>query len=302
MSKFWLWDFYWNHRETRRSPENYAAYVRKFAAEPQSVYYLQNSAKAGAYPEGPDDGWRYKFERLPVHDKLLNAYKLDKIAGQGDTFTRALRVMGWLTAHTWYCGMSFWSIRFNDSYFSGKRFTSLHLLRWAYDKPFSRSINCGHKAYLLADCLLAAGISAIPVSFQNYVWQEGEADVTPRPNHSVAHVWLPEESRWVMLDPSMDSYIADDAGRALNLVEIQERHRQGKELRVAQYNFNGSQDGKQEYLESFVLGSLLEIMVEDGTRRNGFLRNLLLPEGVPKKSEKRRAITAAELLAEPMME
>ena len=75
MSKFWLWDFVWGQRGIRRSPENYAAYVRKSAAEPPSAYFLQNSARASGYPEGPDGGWRYKFERLPVHDQLLARQK-----------------------------------------------------------------------------------------------------------------------------------------------------------------------------------------------------------------------------------
>jgi len=282
------------------TPEKYAAYVRKCAGEPQAAYFERNARQAGAYPQGPDGGWRYRFERLPVHDQLLKAYALGEIAGQGDAFTRALRVMDWLTAHTWYRGMSFWSTLFNTSYFSGKGFTSLHMLRFAWDAPFSRSINCGHKAYLLADCLLAVGMHAMPVSFNNYTYRPGEEKVVPCPNHSVVHLWLPEESRWVMLDPSFNSWIDDGAGRALNLVEIQGRHRSGEEIRVAQYNFNGTQECRAEYLAGFVLGSLLEIALEDGARRNGSLRNVLLPEDVPHTDEKRRYITAAELLAEPM--
>jgi len=300
VSKFWLWDFYWNNRETRRSPENYAAFVRKCAADSEMPRLRENAQQAGPYPEGPDNGWRYKFGRLPVHDRLLKACKLDEIAGQGDTFTRALRLMGWLCAHTWYSGASFWSARFSNSYFQGKRIDSMRILRFAFDKPFSHSINCGHVGYLLADCLLAAGFSAIPVTMKNYIYHAGGEKTKGVPNHTVVHLWLPEERRWVMLDPSLDSYISGSDGRALNLAEIYER-RGGDDLRVARYSLNGTQECREEYLGYFILGSLLEIMVEDGACRDGSLRNRLLPGGVPLKGEKVRAITIAELLAEPIL-
>jgi len=283
-----------------RTPEKYYAYVRECAAAPEAAYWAKNSAKAGAYPEGPDNGRRYKFERLPVHDKLQEAYGLAEIAGQGSAFDRALRLMDWLCAHTHYSGASFWSaLRFGRSIYSGGWADSLHILRYAYDKPFSRSINCGYVGYLLADCLLAVGIAAMPVSFMNYTYRPGEEKVIPCPNHTVVHLWLPEERRWVMLDPSFNSYIADRAGRALNLVEIQALHRQGDEMRVARYDLNHSQACRESYLNGFILGSLLELQAWDGTDRKGGLRNRLLPEDVPKKDDNTRAITTSELLAEP---
>ena len=301
MSKFWFVKFIrdcWNVR----TPEKYATYVRACAVEPQAAYFLQNSAKAGAYPEG-DNGWRYKSERLPVHDKLLKKYKLDDIAGQGSAFERALRLMGWLTAHTWYSGMSFWSILwFGRNIYQGGWADSLRVLRYAYGGPFARSLNCGYQAIVLADCLLAAGVHAMPVSIQSFSYRPGEEKVIPCPNHTVVHAWLPEERRWVMLDPSFNSYISDNTGRALNLIEIQRRHRQGESLSVAQYNLNGTRDCMREYLDGFILGSLLEIQAWDGADRKGGLRNRLLPEDVPRKEEEARAITSAELLAEPIAE
>jgi hypothetical protein len=288
----------WSNRREIASHNGYAAYLNECAAKPAAAYWAQNNARAGAFPDGPDGGWRYKFERLPMHDKLLKAYGLRAIAGQGSAFARALRLMDWFCAHTCYNGMEI-----RACYrFQGKREDGLRILRYAYDGGFRRAINCEHKAYAFADCLVAAEIYAIPIAMNSFTYRPGEADVTPRPSHFVVHAWLPEEQRWVVLDPSLNSYIADEAGRALNLVEIQALHRQGAGLRVARYDFNGTQDCRDGYLEGFVLGSLLEITAEDGTRRSGSLRNILLPEGLPHTSEKRRAITVAELLAEPAQE
>ena len=271
----------WKHRKDKNTRENYAAFVRKCAEEPAVAERIESGRQAGAYPEGPDGGWRYRFQRLPRHDYLRETYGLEAIAGQGSTFERALSVMDWLTAHSWYCGMSFAPLPDN----------SKAILRYIYDKPFKRAINCRHKTIAFADCLLAVGIAALPVCIIN----EGYC-------HMVVHVWLPEERRWVLLDPSFDSYITDEAGRALHLFEIHDCRRRGEALRVAQYSFNGTQDFRQEYLEAFVLCCLLEITVYNGTgSKRSDPRNCLMPEGMPRKKKKLRAISVAELLAVPKM-
>jgi len=285
ISFLWQLKYMWNNRRALRSPEDYVKFLGECAAAPEAAYFPQNSARAGDYPEGPDGGWRYDFTRLPAHDKLLKAYKLDEIAGQGSAFDRALRLMDWLSAHTWYNGMSIWSARLPDD--------GLKILRYAHNRSFGRCLNCRHKAIALADCLRAAGMAAMPVGFCNYTYRPGEEKVIPTPNHLTVHLWLPEERRWVMLDPSFNSYVTDENGRALNLIEIQKRHRQGEPLSVARYALNGTQDFRAGYLNGFVLGSLLEIVTLGGACR-------LLPGDVPRKDDdKARALTVAELLAEP---
>ena len=273
----------WKNRKIVRSQENYSAFVRECSESKAVAARVQSGQQAGPYPEGPGSGWRYQCKRLPVHDELQKTYGLEELAGQGDTFTRALRVMKWLTAHSWYCGMSSWSGALPDN--------GLKILKFAYDKPFRYAINCRHKTYAFADCLISAGIAAIPLGIIN----DGYC-------HFVVHAWLPEERRWVMLDPSFDSYITDETGRALNLIELHDCRRRGEALRVPQYNFNGTQDCRELYLEGFVLCCLWEISVYNGTgSKPTDTLNRLLPEGVT-PDEKRKIITATELLAEPIIE
>jgi len=258
------------------TPEDYASFVG------MSGFMSFGVQPAGPYPQGPDNGWRYDFTRRPVHNKLLKRYGLDQIAGQGSTFERTMRVMNWLCAHTYYNGMSFWTGALPDN--------GLKILRHTYDKPFKRAINCRHKAIALADCLMAVGINALPVAILNL----------PN-NHFITHVWLPEENRWVMCDPSFSSYISDPEGRALNLIEIALRFWQGEEILVAQYDFNGTQDCRETYLNAFILLSLREIEVYNGTgSKRSDPRNRLLPEGTTPPDEKLKAISATELLAEPI--
>jgi len=285
----------WSNRESIASHGGYAARMSRYAATPDAAYWVQNSARAGAFSEG-DSGWRYKFERLPVHDQLLEAYGFDEIAGQGSTFERALCLMDWFCAHTCYNGMEIRAA----SRFQGKKEDSLHILRYAYDGGFRRAINCRHKAYVFADCLTAAGIFAMPIAMGSRTYRPDEEPVTMTPCHFVVHAWLPEERRWVMLDPSLNAYITDEAGRALNLVEMQGLHRWGETMRVAQYDFNHTQDCRETYLDNFILAALLELLVRDGTDRGkSGPRNRLLPEDVLQKDKDTRAITTNDLLVEP---
>jgi len=284
----------WNNRDMWRSPEAYAGYVRRCGSTPQAAFFLRSSAEAGAYPQG-DHGWRYKFERLAVHDKLEKAYGLCEIAGQGSVFERALRIMDWLSAHVWYNGMSV----ITPSFCRGKRLGSLRRLRFSYGKVFWRALNCAHMAYILADCLISAGIQVMPLAITNDSYWPGD-NPGKGPCHAVVHAWLPEERRWIMLDPSFNAYITDGEGRVLNLAELQAAHGAGEQIHIAQYSFNGTQDCKAEYLSGFVLGALINIHAWDGTADlSSFARNKLLPEGVPLVNANARAITIPELLAEP---
>jgi len=279
-------------REALNSAEVYAAAVREECAYFAQAGFAKNAAQAGAYPAGPDNGWRYRFERLPVHDKLRKAYQLDAIAGQGSDFTRALHLMDWLCAHTWYNGGSIWS-----AYLFQRRENSARMLRYAYDKPFARALNCKHRALLLADCLLALGIPALPLWLRNERWQEDGSVSTFR--HCVVHVWLRDERRWVMLDPSFGSYITGENGCALHLIEIQTLHRHGEELRLAQYSFNGTQDCRELYLEGFLLASLLRIYARSDIQDRRDPIHCLSPGDTAPKEKDTRAVTISELLTEP---
>jgi len=239
------------NRAAIASHEGYVDYNLRCAETYNIPGLVQKAKQAGPCPEEPGSGWRYDFKRRPVHDKLLIKYRLDEIVEQGSTIECALRLMGWLTAHSCYNGMEIRACFL----FQGRRETGDRLLRYTYNGGFARALNCRHKAMVLADLCMACGIAALPVELQNLPC-----------NHFVVQVWLPEERRWVMLDPSFNSYITDEAGRALNLIEIKRQHCAGKEMHVAQYDLNGTQDCRGIYLNDFILGPLLHIMV-DGAKR-----------------------------------
>jgi hypothetical protein len=293
ISFFTYLKYAWGNRRSNASHANWAASLSGYAATPAAAYWPQNSAKAAGYPEA-DNGWRYDFTRLPVYDELLETYKLNEIAGQGTAFEQALRLMAWLTAHTAYNGMEI-----RACYrFQGEKETAPRILRYAYQGGYRQAINCTHKAIVFAGCLQAVGVHAMPLGLWSWTYRSGEEAVSPTPCHFVVHAWLPEEQRWVAFDPSFNSYFTDSEGRALNLIEIQKKHRAGEAMRVAQYDFNGTQDCRDSYFSGFILGALLEITAKNSADAGEFC-NQLLPTDVLPQDDMKRAITVAELLAPP---
>jgi len=131
--------------------------------------------------------------------QLDGKWGLSEIAGAGDTRSRALNLLHWLCAHT---------VKGNpQSLPEGLRMNADALLDWSFDQP-GNDPNCKHLAIILSECLLTVGIKAYALWCFPKVY-EGE-------NHVVVQVWLPEESCWIMLDPSFNLYVMDQAGRILD--------------------------------------------------------------------------------------
>jgi len=144
----------------------------------------------------------YDFDN-PKLAQLDAKWGLSDIAGEGDTQTRALNLLHWLCAHT---------IKGNPSSLpEGLEWHAQSLLDWCYDQPESFP-NCMQLSIILSECLLAVGIKAYAL------WCFPEVYVND--NHVVVQVWLPEEERWIMLDPSFNLYVMDETGRILDAREL----------------------------------------------------------------------------------
>ena len=67
--------------------------------------YFASIAAFADYPTGVS-GFAYQFSRLPELDNAFAPFDLPATAGEGDTLTRARRVMQWVADHTAYDGAS----------------------------------------------------------------------------------------------------------------------------------------------------------------------------------------------------
>jgi len=258
------------------------------AEKPSTRKHLENVMSHPSMRRESDGEFHYEFIRLPVYDELNRLYPLREKAGNGDTFARAVNLMGWFCSNTQYSGYSTY-----DPSKPEKQF--LKLMEHAFQNKFSHAVNCAALAIALSDCLMAVGIDSMPV-WQAAAHGSGFWHVT-------VHVFLPEEGRWVMLDPSFDLYLTDGAGRALDLMEIRDRYTHHMPLEIARYNLNGSQFFRDKYLPAFLLPCAFEFSIWRGNapelRETGQMV-YLLPEGVDPEDESMTLISQEQLLAAPL--
>lgn len=178
------------------------------------------------------------YQWLDDYDLLLNNYKLAEIAPGPDDFSRAVQLLDWISAHTYYYGLQ--TTPLPDS--------TPAILRFAYDRSFRHAINCRDKAIVMTDCLLALQAKAYPICMN--------------PNggcHFMVHVYLRELGKWAVFDPSFHTYFEDEAHAPLSVLELRELMRKGREPSFPGYALNGSPDLQDVYIHAFVrsnLGSL----------------------------------------------
>jgi len=144
---------------------------------------------------------------------------LREIAGNGDTLARALNLLHWLCAHTY---------KVSDGQFDGE-FNAAELLDFAFDSK-ENGLDCRYYSVAFSEMLLAVGIKAKALYCYPAVYRD---------NHVVVRVCLPEEARWVMLDPSFDLYVTDEAGRVLDAPELRQKLAERAALRLNEGNTYG---------------------------------------------------------------
>ena len=102
----------------------------------------------GKWAEGDALSFTYRFD-CPEYAELLARYPVEKTAGKGSGFVRALRLCRWLHPR----------LRHQGDYDNHIPCNSLALLGYCFEKE-DVGINCVNKAKILAECCLALGIPA----------------------------------------------------------------------------------------------------------------------------------------------
>ena len=156
-----------------------------------------------SFAAGPGAGKiTYDFA-CPEYRTLVERYGIDRTAGEGTAFERSVRLLHWMAPRLTHKG----------DYDNHVPVNALDLLAYSLDNP-AQGINCVNKAKILAECCLALGIYARRAHLMPYSPYDGD-------NHVVTEVYDPEKG-WVMLDPSMDGYFVDRAGRPLSVLAMRE--------------------------------------------------------------------------------
>ena len=150
--------------------------------------------------------WYYAPADDPGFRELVARYDLETIAGQGGECDRALRVMDWVHRILTTTG----------EVTRPPILTAPEIISYV---AAGNTIYCQPRAIVLAECLSALGfharyLSLNPLSFDS-------------DSHSVVAVYARSLEKWIMLDPTFNTYFHDQSGTPLSYSEVREIYRRG---------------------------------------------------------------------------
>ncbi|MDF2542493.1 MAG: transglutaminase protein [Herbinix sp.] len=224
------------------------------------------------YPKHNISDFVYHFTYGDEYLRLLKQFNLENIAGVNSTLGKALNIMNWLSKKTYYCGCS--NLRDNDIN---------SIIQYSFDKGFDGAINCEHKAILLSDFLIALKIYAQPIVFEDYSLNNTKDEIININCHVCVNVYLQEEEKWVMLDPSFNAYFTDENGNTLNIFDMKRLLKDNRYINLAHYSLNGNSDiFRSAYPSNFIYSMAFRMSIWDGNAINErtYEQNILFPTDV----------------------
>lgn len=133
---------------------------------------------------------------------LKEKYDIEKIAGDGSEFEKALRLMNEFAPR----------LKHKSDYDNHIEISALPLLEYSLNKK-SNGINCRAKAQILNEMCLSLGIYSRKVWIMPNSRYDGDC-------HVVNEVWDTGMNKWIMLDITNNEYWIDENREPLSILEI----------------------------------------------------------------------------------
>ena len=162
--------------------------------------YLTTLKMFRDYPLG-EKRFVYRFVKEPAVVELMKQFRIEEVAGDGDTLSKARKVMQWVADVTQYDGASPLGLAMPEK-----------IIEFGIKEK--QPINCLNRAMLFCDALHSVGIFAFPVWLGGCPYIEKEKRFNEGGHsHVIAQVWLPEKECWATFDPSFNIYFVTYTGR-----------------------------------------------------------------------------------------
>ena len=153
------------------------------------------------FADGEELEISYEFDSQD-YDVLIEKYNIDKIAGEGSEFERALNLMNEFAPR----------LTHNSYYDNHIAMNALDLLEYSLNNK-KQGINCRSKAQILNEMCLALDIYSRKVWIMPNSGYDNDC-------HVVNEVWDTKINKWVMLDITNNEYWVDENGTPLSILEI----------------------------------------------------------------------------------
>jgi hypothetical protein len=168
--------------------------------------------------------FRFSFDSIEALMPLRSGESLDAVVEGSESYHEAWRrLMDW-TAAQWEPGVP-------DPYPPPDATIILRDIRDGFTGGF-----CAQYCFVLVQAVQSVGGPARHVTING---------------HEVTEAWLADESRWVMLDPTYRLEVVDEAGRALNALEIRRAVEQGTAAALGPTAGHRLPEDFETYLERF---------------------------------------------------
>lgn len=156
------------------------------------------------FAEGEAAEFVYDFD-CPEYAVLREKYQLEKIAGKGTDFQRAVRLLRHFAPRLEHLG----------NYDNHVECNALALLEYCYDKK-EVGINCLNKSKILEECCMALKIYARRVSIGPFSPYDFDS-------HVVTEIYDRHLNKWIMLDMTSNGYYIDENSIPLSCWEMREK-------------------------------------------------------------------------------
>lgn len=181
-------------------------YDVSYLQSPDEIYIMESGILKNnlEFAEGEDYNLKYDFSGED-YSVLKEKYGIEKIAGSGSEFEKALNLMD-----------EFAPRLYHDSYYDNHiTIRALDLLEYSLDNK-KQGINCRSKAQILNEMCLALGIYSRKVWIMPNSGYDNDC-------HVVNEVWDESLNKWVMLDITNNQYWIDENGTPLSVLEIRSK-------------------------------------------------------------------------------
>lgn len=154
-----------------------------------------------AFRDGEDYVIKYDFDNAE-YPELLKKYGIEKTAGDGTEFEKALALMDAYASRLHHA----------SNYDNHIDMNAIALLEYSLDNK-SQGINCRSKSQILNEMCLALGI------YSRKVWINPNS-IYDNECHVVNEIWDAKLNKWIMLDITNNFYWVDEKGIPLSVLEI----------------------------------------------------------------------------------
>lgn len=184
----------------------------------------------------------YQDQNNPNLIALRKGFNLDSIAGYGNDISKILNLLHWI--HN--------LIPHDGNHENPTIKNALSMITQC--KKEERGLNCRGLATVLNECYLSMGFKS---RFVTCMPKDSVFDDC----HVINSVYLPNEKKWIWIDPTHNAYVMNEKGELLSIEEVRERLISGRPLILnpdANWN-NKSTTTKEEYLYKYMAKNLYRL-------------------------------------------